>query len=63
MDLKRGIDQAVAKVVDEIRKMSKDVRREEIAQVGYDFSQQRQRDWRVDRRCHGARWQRRRHYR
>ena len=35
MDLKRGIDQAVAKVVDEIRKMSKDVKsREEIAQVG-----------------------------
>ena len=35
MDLKRGIDQAVAKVVDEIRKMSKEVKsREEIAQVG-----------------------------
>ena len=35
MDLKRGIDQAVATVVDEIRKMSKQVKsREEIAQVG-----------------------------
>ena len=35
MDLKRGIDQAVAKVVDEIRKMNQDVKsREEIAQVG-----------------------------
>jgi chaperonin GroEL len=35
MDLKRGIDQAVSVVVDEVRKMSKEVKsREEIAQVG-----------------------------
>ncbi|MXX40872.1 MAG: chaperonin GroEL [Gemmatimonadetes bacterium] len=35
MDLKRGIDKAVAVVVDEIRKSSKEVKsREEIAQVG-----------------------------
>ncbi len=35
MDLKRGIDQAVAAVVDTIRKTSKDVKsREEITQVG-----------------------------
>ena len=35
MDLKRGIDQAVAVVVDEIRKSSEEVKsREEIAQVG-----------------------------
>ena len=35
MDLKRGIDKAVAEVVGQIRKMSKDVKtREEIAQVG-----------------------------
>ena len=35
MDLKRGIDQAVAAVVGEIKKMSKEVKaREEIAQVG-----------------------------
>ena len=35
MDLKRGIDKAVAVVVDEIRKLSTEVRgREEIAQVG-----------------------------
>ena len=35
MDLKRGIDQAVASIVDEIRKAAKEVKsREEIAQVG-----------------------------
>ncbi|HUX05739.1 MAG TPA: chaperonin GroEL [Acidobacteriota bacterium] len=34
MSLKRGIDKAVAKVVDEIRKMSKPVEGESIAQVG-----------------------------
>ena len=35
MDLKRGIDQAVASIVDEIRKAAKAVKsREEIAQVG-----------------------------
>jgi chaperonin GroEL len=35
MELKRGVDKAVAAVVDEIRKMSKDVKsQEEIAQVG-----------------------------
>src|SRR4029077_6582342 len=35
MSLKRGVDRAVASVIDELKKMSKDTKgREEIAQVG-----------------------------
>ena len=64
MDLKRGIDKAVAVVVDEIRKSSKEVKsREEIAQVGTISANNDLAIGEHDRRRHGKSRQGRRHHR
>ena len=61
MDLKRGVDKAVVKVVEEIKATSKKVTtNDEIAQVGAISRQRRQRSRRHDRQGHGQGRQRRR---
>ena len=64
MDLKRGIDKAVAVIVDEIRKSSEEVK---VARGNrpsrHHLGQQRLGHWRTDRRRHGKGRQRRRHHR
>ena len=64
MGLKRGIEQAVEKVVEELKKMSKTTKdKKEIAQVASDRRQQRQDHRQPDRRGHGEGRQGRRHHR
>ena len=64
MDLKRGIDLAVAEAVKDLGKRSKPIKTsEEIAQVGVDRRQRRQDDRRQDRRSDEEGRQRGRHHR
>ena len=63
MDLKRGIDQAVHAVVEQLKSKSKKVtNNEEIAQVGTVSANGDSRDRQDDRRGHGEGWQGRRHH-
>ena len=64
MGLKRGIEQAVEAVVEELKKMSKSTKdKKEIAQVATHRRQQRQDHRQPDRRGHGEGRQGRRHHR
>ena len=64
MDLKRGIDQAVNAIVEQLKSKSKKVtNNEEIAQVGTVSAQWRHRDREDDRRGHGEGRQGRRDHR
>ena len=65
MDLKRGIDKAVAVVVENLRKQSQeDRRRHQQDRAGrHDLGQQRQRDRQADRRGDEQSQQGRRHHR
>ena len=65
MDLKRGIDKAVAAVVENLRKQSQEVGGDinKIEQVGTHLGQQRQRDRQADRRGDEQSQQGRRHHR
>ena len=64
MGLKRGIEQAVEAVVEELKKLSKSTKdKKEIAQVATHRRQQRQDDRQPDRRGDGEGRQGRRHHR
>ena len=62
MALKRGIDKAVERATEEIKKMSKPVKGDMIAQVGTISANGDASYRRVDCRSDGQGWQRRRHH-